>query len=138
MSYLTNHRTRGIFRVEGQPYNEPQMQVYQPKDFVEIGRHDCNIAEHGLSIEERLVHEVKEYNEEYGIASVADVVTELNTRCKDLEFQGKLDAYAHGTIGDFNEAQVEKMLNHLVREGKLRKVRREGVKDSYIVGDNHG
>ncbi len=38
MSYRTNRETRGIFRIEGQPYVEPQMQMrsitHQNEDYV--------------------------------------------------------------------------------------------------------
>lgn len=86
---------------------------------VQRGAREAVKVDVGLPADERLVAEVRAYNREYkSPASVADIATELNTRGRDLEFQGKLDRVAHQ-----NEDEVRRGLDRLVEAGKLAKFR---------------
>ncbi len=82
----------------------------------------------GCSFDERILAEIRGYNREYGPASTADVVTEINTRGKDLKFQGELAYYATA-----NSRGVQRHINRLVREGKIRVVKIRGVKPGYVA-----
>jgi len=79
------------------------------------------------SLDGRILDEVKDYNERYGIASPADVATEINSRGKDLHFQGELYSYAYKDLG-----KIQKRMDELVKEGKLRKVKVHGAKSGYV------
>ncbi len=64
-----------------------------------------------------MVAEVEAYNSEYKApASLADVVTEVNTRCKRLAFQGALAFYASK-----DERKVARTLDMLVEQGRIRR-----------------
>ncbi len=92
------------------------------KDFVGRGRHECKEVDVSLPWEDRLVAEVEAYKSEYKApASLADIVTEINTRCKKLAFQGALAAYATR-----DEKKVARTLDTLVRQGRIRRSRDGG------------
>jgi hypothetical protein len=80
-------------------------------------------------MDDRIVEEVKAYNREYGVASLADVVTELNTRCGKLRFQGELEHYARK-----GEKTVRSHVDRLVRQGRIREIKIKGAKTSYVAG----
>ncbi len=94
----------------------------------ELGEHEAKEVDISLPLKRRIIKEVQDYNKDYGIASLADVVTEINSRGRDLEFQGELAVYATE-----NESKIKSVLDQLVREGKIRRVRVPGAKVGYVV-----
>jgi hypothetical protein len=93
-----------------------------------LGRKEAREVDTSLPLKQRIMKEVENYNEEYGPASTADVVTEINTRGKDLEFQGELEHYAKA-----GTPRVQKALDKLVSERKIREVKVRGAMIGYAV-----
>ncbi len=116
------------------------MSVHAPKGYsktkiLEEGREEAERFGKKLqtkSLDKRIIDEVDDYNKRYGIASPADVATEINSRGKDIQFQGELYAYAYKDLGN-----IQKRMDRLVREGKLRKVHAAGAKSGYVVWRSH-
>jgi hypothetical protein len=94
----------------------------------EVGEHEAEEIDVSLPFKKRVLAEVKGYNDEYGITSLADVVTEINSRGKDLEFQGELSIYATK-----NEKKVKRAIDQLVKEGKIREVKVKGSRVGYVA-----
>ncbi len=95
---------------------------------IRLGRKEAREVDTSLPLKQRVLKEVENYNEEYGPASVADVVTEINTRGKNLEFQGELEHYAKK-----NTPRVQKALDKLVSERKIREVKVKGARTGYAI-----
>jgi hypothetical protein len=109
--------------------------VHAPKGYseskvLEEGREEAERFGKKLDapLDQRIIDEVKDYNERYGIASPADVATEINSRGKDIQFQGELYGYAYENLD-----KIHKRMDELVREGKLKKIRVKGAKPGYVV-----
>ncbi len=93
-----------------------------------LGRKEAREVDTSLPLKQRVLKEVEDYNKDYGIASVADVVTEINTRGKKLEFQGELEHYAKK-----DTPRVKEALDKLVSEHKIREVKVRGARTGYAV-----
>ena len=95
---------------------------------IRLGRKEAREVDTSLPLTKRVLAEVKDYNKDYGIASKADVVTEINTRGKNLEFQGALEHYAKK-----DSAKIQKALDKLVSEHKIREVKVRGARTGYAL-----
>jgi hypothetical protein len=109
--------------------------VHAPKGYseskvLEEGREEAERFGKKLDapLDQRIIDEVKDYNERYGIASPADVATEINSRGKDIQFQGELYAYAYQDLD-----RIHKRMDELVRAGRLKKVKVKGAQPGYVV-----
>ncbi len=98
------------------------------RELREIGKDEAEEVDLDAPFMERLLAEVKNYGDEYGIPSLEDVVTEINSRGKDLEFQGELTVYSTQ-----NREKIRRGLDELVKEGKLRRVKVPGHKAGYAL-----
>jgi len=94
----------------------------------ELGEHEAEELDLSLPFKKRLLAEVKNYGDEYGIPSAEDVTTEVNSRGKDLEFQGELVVYSTKNL-----EKIRAGLEELVKEGKLRHVKVPGHKVGYAL-----
>ena len=95
---------------------------------IRLGQKEAREVDTSLPLKQRVLKEVEDYNKDYGIASKADIVTEVNTRGKNLEFQGALEHYAKK-----DSERVQKALDKLVSERKIREVKVRGARTGYAI-----
>ncbi len=124
----SDERRAGKYGVKFVYTQEFDLAKLLPKELKKKGHEEALNVDYTLPIEDRIVAEVKDYNKRYGIASAADVLTELNSRGRDAKFQGELDFYA-----DAGEEEFKKKLDALVADGRLKKVKVPGAKEGYVA-----
>lgn len=122
--------TRFGTRKDGRVYPKRRITGKAEMDryFEKLGREEAARFKGRLnkSLRGRIVDEVRDYDVRYGLASPADVVVEINTRGRNLRFQGELYYYAYTNL-----REVTALMDEMVREGLLEKVDVEGSRGGY-------